>query len=160
MKTNPFAMKATLVTWNGLVCLLVRRTSPILCLVLLALFAFLAALGHAAPAGLDPTFGTGGKVTTDPGGNDPEANSVAIQNDGKIIVAGTRAGEFFGFALVRYTSSGALDTTFNGTGIITRTDETTPRGVAVQSDGKIVVSGSFFNGNDYDFLLLRYNPDG
>ncbi len=156
-------MKASLVTWNGLVCLLVRRTSPNLCLVLLTLFACLTELAHAAPAALDATFGIGGKVITDiPSSTNAEANSAAIQPDGRILVAGTRAGAFFGFALVRYTNSGTLDTTFNGTGIVDSPigGNAEARGVAVQSDGRIVVGGAFYNGSDFDFLVVRYNSDG
>ncbi|MBK9637440.1 MAG: hypothetical protein IPO63_06375 [Bacteroidetes bacterium] len=59
---------------------------------------------------LDPFFGIGGIVTTDLGFNYEIAKTVAIQGDGKIVVAGR--GGISGnndFALVRYTSNGTLD---------------------------------------------------
>src|SRR5215475_2173768 len=66
--------------------------------------------------GFDTTFGTGGKVTTDIGSPYEEVTSVALQPDGKIVVAGGAVlGLFNDFVLVRYNTNGALDITF-GTG--------------------------------------------
>ena len=56
----------------------------------------------AQPGSLDASFGTGGKVTT-PIGSGATGNSVAIQSDGKILVAGySYNGTDNDFALVRY----------------------------------------------------------
>ena len=56
----------------------------------------------AQPGSLDASFGTGGKVTT-PIGSGATGNSVAIQSDGKILVAGwSNNGTNDDFALVRY----------------------------------------------------------
>ena len=68
---------------------------------------------------LDASFGGGGKVTTDftPWGDG--ASGVAIQADGRIVVAGTAAGQRYEdtkFALARYTSDGTLDATFGAAG--------------------------------------------
>ena len=60
---------------------------------------------------LDTGFNNDGKVTTDLGGWD-EGNSVTVQADGKILVAGFTDTDF---ALVRYTSNGFLDTSFGAT---------------------------------------------
>ena len=55
------------------------------------------------PGALDPGFGTGGKVTTDFGSSGDFSSSVAVQSDGKIIVAGySYNGSDYDFALVRY----------------------------------------------------------
>jgi len=55
---------------------------------------------------LDTTFGTGGKVTTPIGSGNEEANSVVLQSDGKIVVAGSSVnGSNYDFAVVRYTIS-------------------------------------------------------
>ncbi len=81
---------------------------------LLLLFLPLALVFAApalAPGDLDTTFGTGGKLTTDFGGND-QGFSVVMQSDGKMVVAGYSDGDF---ALARYNANGTLDTTF-GTG--------------------------------------------
>src|SRR5881396_965906 len=59
-------------------------------------------------------FGTGGKVTTDFAGGSDKAAAIAIQSDGKIVVAGlafnTRGND--DFALARYNPDGSLDTSF------------------------------------------------
>ena len=111
-----------------------------------ALIALLAPHVSAAPGDLDPTFGTGGKVTTPIGSTNDQGNSVVVQSDGKIVVAGySGVGGNNDIALVRYTASGALDTSFGTGGKVT-----TPIGsgndransVAVQNDGKILVTQS------------------
>jgi uncharacterized delta-60 repeat protein len=123
------------------------------------------ALARYNPDGtLDTSFNGTGKVTTDVGSSTETGHSVAIQADGKIIVAGTSAVGFaYVFAVVRYNSNGSLDTTFNGTGkVITAIGGTNDQGfsVAIQADGKIVVAGlSAFNSQD-DFAIVRYNNDG
>jgi uncharacterized delta-60 repeat protein len=124
------------------------------------------ALLSAARGDLDPTFGSGGKVTTDFGGNET-AWGLAVQPDGKAVVAGTRfdMGPSDDFVLARYTASGALDATFDGDGKVTtdfggRSDGADD--VAIQADGKIVAVGSGFPAvvRPLDFALARYNRDG
>ena len=92
-----------------------------------------------APGDLDVSFSGDGKQTTDFGGSDLAA-AVAVQADGKIVVAGTSDGNF---ALARYGVDGALDPSFSGDGLVTTdlggTDD--GQGVAIQTDGKIVVAG-------------------
>jgi len=111
---------------------------------------------------LDTTFGTGGIVVTLVG-EIGYAEAVAIQSNGKIVVAGgSRIGNIYNFALARYNTDGSLDTTF-GTGGIVLTpigDSAYASGVAIQSDGKIVVAGSSHNGNTSRFALARYNTNG
>jgi uncharacterized delta-60 repeat protein len=112
---------------------------------------------------LDRTFNHTGKVTTTIG-NGAGANSVAMQSDGKIVLAGysTEAGKQ-DFALARYNADGTLDTSFNKTGKVTCTVGTgkdVARSVAVQSDGKIVVAGHSSTDGKYEFALVRYNTDG
>jgi uncharacterized delta-60 repeat protein len=66
---------------------------------------------------IDTTFGTGGQVTTGFNGTIAStADSVVIQTDGKIIVAGSAANEV---ALVRYNPDGSLDTAFGTGGKVT-----------------------------------------
>lgn len=94
---------------------------------------------------LDTTFGTGGKVQTDVGGDD-WIFALALQPDGKILAAGiTGSPGSHDFALVRYNANGSLDTAF-GTGGKVKTDfsgrEDRPAAVAVQKDGKILVAGA------------------
>ncbi len=113
---------------------------------------------------LDTTFDSDGKVTTPVGIGDDQANAVAIQSDGKIVVAGySWNGSDYDFAVVRYNTGGSLDTTFDSDGkIITPIGSGDDQAYAmvIQSDGKIIVAGQSSNGSDNDFAAARYNTDG
>jgi large repetitive protein len=93
-----------------------------------------------------------------------EANSVAVQWDGKIVAAGrANTGSSDDFAVVRYNANGSLDTSFSADGKVTTaigTSSDTAESIAVQPDGKLVVAGTISNGGNFDFALVRYNPDG
>jgi uncharacterized delta-60 repeat protein len=119
---------------------------------------------------IDTTFGTGGRVVTAIAaarGSD-EANAVAVQADGKIVVAGASDNGASGldFALVRYNADGSLDNSFgNGGKVVTTIGASTDRinAIAIQNDGKIVVGGDSDRGTTatgVDFALARYNTDG
>ena len=112
------------------------------------------ASASAAPGDLDVSFSGDGKQTTDFGGADAAA-AVAMQADGKIVVAGSSGGDF---ALARYGADGALDPSFSGDGLVTTDLGGTDagQGVAIQADGRIVVAGSS-GGN---FALARYTAGG
>jgi len=118
----------------------------------------------AAQAGqLDPTFGQGGVVTTDFGNqsyqNVATASAVAIQPDGKIVVSGAApgAGGFPFAAIARYNTDGSLDSGFGNGGvtIIAGAFEVLSA-IALQPDGKIVVTGS--PGIPID--VIRFNSNG
>ena len=106
----------------------------------------------------DNTFDTDGKVITPVQLSD--GNLLAIQNDGKILVAGSYyTGKDYDFAVVRYNNDGSLDVTFDGDGILTTDFDNSPdgcRSIAIQNDGKIVVGGS----SNSNFALARYNLNG
>ena len=108
---------------------------------------------------LDLTFGVGGTVVTDLGSRNV-AQSVAIQPDGKIVVAGlTRnAAEEDDFVLARYTRDGRLDSTFGTMGVVTTDfgfhDEVVS--VSIQSNGKILAIG---DGGGF-IHMARYHGDG
>jgi uncharacterized delta-60 repeat protein len=110
---------------------------------------------------LDTSFGEGGKVTTDIGDIDNFASAVALQADGKIVVAGG-VGEHLS-TLVRYNQDGTLDPTFGEGGIVTAgLGSPVPEyasDLAIQADGKIVTAGRS-GGISGGFGLARYNPDG
>ncbi len=98
----------------------------------------------ATPGSLDTSFDVDGIVTTDFGGTHDEGFAVAMQSDGKIVLAG-KYNNGAQFAVARYNSNGSLDTSFNGTGKVT-TDfgglEDWGLAVAIQPNGKIVVAGT------------------
>ncbi len=113
---------------------------------------------------LDSTFGTNGVVIYEGGQGNDGFRDVAIQTNGKIVVSGyTKTAAGFDVLTARYTSNGTLDNTFGTSGVVTYDGghgNDGARGVAIQSDGKIVVSGGDNNGTDLDVLVLRYNSDG
>jgi uncharacterized delta-60 repeat protein len=110
-----------------------------------------------------------GFVITDAGGND-FANSVALQSDNKIVVAGHAnviPGQASDISVLRYNSDGSLDTTGPGFGnggkVVTDLGGFEDAfSVALQTtDGKIVVSGSASNAaGGASAAVLRYNTDG
>lgn len=116
---------------------------------------------YESDGALDPTFGDGGMLVTPiRGGNGDEARSVAIQPNGRIVVAGTDGWERF--AVVRYLPDGELDPSFGGNGIV-RTNFTPGDDVAwdmaIQADGKIVAVGGAGFGQE-GFFLARYRRNG
>lgn len=114
---------------------------------------------------LDNSFGTNGIVTTPIGSSYSIGNSVAIQSDGKIVVAGqTEISTYVQEMIVlRYYTDGTLDPAFNAGGTyITEFGVMGSRAssVAIQINGKIVVGGNSYYNRSYDFALARYNIDG
>ena len=107
---------------------------------------------------IDPTFGGNGFVISSLGISD-DASAVVVQADAKILVAG-RTDQKFG--LVRYTVNGTLDTTFDGDGIaaVAFGSGDLADSLALQPDGKIVVAGGSFDGEEFKSALARLNPDG
>ncbi len=117
---------------------------------------------------LDATFGTGGKVITNPNANGyyNEIWDLALQSDGKILAAGYMDnGQDGTFAVARYNPNGTLDTTFGSGGIAT----SNPSGsqdrafsIALQpGDGKIILAGGAAEGNYYsEIALTRFTASG
>jgi uncharacterized delta-60 repeat protein len=123
------------------------------------------ALARYNPDGsLDMGFGAGGKVVTAIGPASDMAYSVAIQNDGKIVAAGTsNNGSMDCVGLARYNTDGSLDTTFGAGGkvnVVVGGSTSSSYSMAIQPDGMIVVAGEGYNGSNFDFLLARYTTTG
>ena len=113
---------------------------------------------------LDTTFSNDGKTITQVGSGNSDAYAVAIQTDGKIVVAG-QCGIVGSrdFCLVRYTVNGSLDASFAGTGkVVTAvgTGDDALEGITIQGDGKIVVAGTCQLSANDTFCVVRYNVDG
>jgi uncharacterized delta-60 repeat protein len=125
--------------------------------------AHLLASKAEAPGDLDTSFDGDGKLTTDILGDD-EAVALAIQGDGKIIAVGT--SDYYGapdFAVVRYGTTGALDTSFGGDGVVTTTiggNYVSAASVALQTDGKIVIAGTSGDYGTTALTLVRYYVTG
>ena len=121
-----------------------------------------------ADGSVDTSFGAGGTLAfvptyfTSPNG----ASSMALLGDGKILIAGAKLNSGTSlneFAVVRVTSAGAIDTTFDSDGLVTidvGAGADFGRTIAVQSDGKVLVGGYASNGTNDDFALVRLNADG
>jgi uncharacterized delta-60 repeat protein len=112
---------------------------------------------------LDRHFGVAGQVTTAFGHGVAAATTVAIQKDGRILVAG-----FAGhpgvehFALARYRTNGRLDTSFGVGGLVTTAlgDQDRVFALAIQTDSKIVVAGVSTVNHHAAFALARYRKTG
>ncbi|HRF87313.1 MAG TPA: delta-60 repeat domain-containing protein, partial [Pseudomonadales bacterium] len=126
--------------------------------------ADVALVRYNADGPLDTGFDGDGKVTTAIGGSDDVGYSVIQQADGKLVVTViSYNGSSYDFALVRYNTDGSLDTGFDGDGKVTTAigaGDDYGYSVIQQSDGKLVVAGTSYNGSSYDFALVRYNADG
>jgi len=134
------------------------------------------ATAHRSAGKLDPAFSKDGKLTT----SFPEpvalAEDLALQDDGKIIVAGS-AGDSVGtpylrpssFAMVRYRKNGRIDRSFGERGRMLASFGGGAYGnaVATQPDGKLIVTGWVLNGspassdtNQINFALARFDREG
>ena len=113
---------------------------------------------------LDNTFSSDGITVIPVGTGNDYSEGVGIQTDGKIIVSGyTEQGAELDALLIRLTTNGALDATFDGDGkkiIDYGPGDDLARDVQIQADGKIVICGSTWNGTDYDALVARFNTNG
>jgi uncharacterized delta-60 repeat protein len=128
-----------------------------------------AVLRYTQHGDLDPTFGGAGFVLTSFDAN-ARANDLAVQSDGKLVVAGTidRRDGFTeqDFVLARYNADGSLDQDFGAGGIVVTNLTTRDEANALRltPDGKILVAGQTFclgfPCTVRDFVLMRYNSDG
>src|ERR1041384_1528732 len=116
---------------------------------------------------LDSSFGSGGKTITDFLRQPDSVAGLALQSDGKIVVAGTAHtsvspdNDAEGFGLARYDKDGKLDSSFGSGGkVITQGELIGASAVAIQPNGKILAAGFAFHNSSADFALARYNSNG
>ena len=123
-----------------------------------------ALIRYNSDGSLDTSFDSDGIVTTVVPIFSSHIRDITLQADGKIVVIGdAQDGSGSDFAIVRYNTDGSLDTSFGGSGIVTTavgTGSTSPQSIIVQADGKILASGTAYNGTDFDVAIVRYNSDG
>lgn len=117
-----------------------------------------------AAGDIDTTFSDDGYARFTDGYVSTSGNAVAVQSDGKIVIAGSSLNNA---AVVRFTSSGALDNTFNvvGSSLINFGGEdwnNHATDVVIQPDGKILVAGyrEFYELSRSDFFVARLTTDG
>jgi uncharacterized delta-60 repeat protein len=125
-----------------------------------------ALVRYNSDGSLDTSLNSSGKVTTAVGTGTCKGEGVALQGDGKIVVAGYsfNAGGQSCFAVLRYRADGSLDTSFAESGKVTTSigaKYASAASVTVQSDGKIIAAGDLhIDSNNNDFAVIRYNPNG
>jgi uncharacterized delta-60 repeat protein len=164
-------MRASLIAWFAHVQLAHARRWHAFAVALL----FTGSVSAQTPGSLDttpfPAFASGnGKIANLAiGSGNDSANAVAVQPDGKIVLAGecSNGGEV-DFCVARLNPDGSFDTNFDGPSgsgngrfllpIGPSTDQAFA--LTVQPDGKLVLAGACWNGSDYDFCVARLNPDG
>ena len=120
------------------------------------------------PGDLDKTFCNNGKVSVGIGGYFDVAQEVALQSDGKIVVAGygrESASSFKGLSIARYLHDGNIDYDFGNLGVIqkqTNTMEGELHSIAIQKDDKIIAVGYSISSasNNEDITLVRFNSNG
>ena len=134
-------------------------------ILLIGIIVISSSVAFALPGDLDTSFGvSGGYVASDFLGlqNQETANDIAIQTDGKIVVAGAvLVGQNnYDFVVARYNVDGTPDATFSGDGIFTLTDSTFDivNSIEIQSDGKIVAVGR--TDSTVDMFVFRLNTNG
>ena len=121
---------------------------------------------YTASGTADPNFGTGGTVTMDFNGSTDRAYAVAVQPDGKIVVAGhatNAARTGIDIALARYTSDGSLDPSFGTAGrVTTAIPGAASFGFAATLDhqGRIVLAARVSAGGGDEIGVARYGADG
>lgn len=118
----------------------------------------------------DSTFGVNGRARAifNLGGINEFANAIAVQADGKIVVAGYADNATDSdFIIVRFNADGSLDTSFDSDGKLVYsfnlggTNNDIATGLAIQTDGKILVSGyADIAANNKDVAIIRLNSDG
>ena len=112
--------------------------------------------------GPDSTFDGDGMQTLDFGPGHNWAQAVALQPDGKIVLAGEGPGLTRDIWVVRLTQGGQPDSSFGGGGFkqVDFGAQEFDRGVAVQPDGRILVAGTTVSGGNADFAIARFDSTG
>ena len=134
-----------------------------LSLFALAILLCVAAQAAAQAGHLDPTFANKGIFATTTG--ESTANAVAIQSDGKVVIAGTGvANSALTDTLIRLNTDGTLDASFGSGGVANFAPDTIVFGffaLSIQPDGKIIAAADgALNGRQPDMRVARVNTDG
>ncbi len=111
---------------------------------------------------LDATFGSGGKVVTQVSAQSnpfDAGQSVAIQDDGKIVVAGAVDRHL---ALLRFYPNGSADMTFGNNGIVLNSTIPPATDLCIDKEGKLITAGLLGHQNPYttDIHLARHQSNG
>jgi len=139
-----------------------NKLRPVL-LLLIGFCCFLLTAPVFAVDTIDTEFGNSGFAVKDFGIGDDEAFALAVQSDGKILVAGYSSnGAVMNLSVARYLPNGILDISFNYDGLFTLSmgsGDTVARSIVVQRDGRILVAGSSFD-MEPRLVVVALTPDG
>lgn len=117
-------------------------------------------LRYRSDGTLDTDFGEAGMVVANLGGDDTVVG-VALQGYGKIVVGGSTVRSMNqNIFLARFLSDGRTDSSFGQDGVVVTASLGSPRTMAVQRDGKIIIGGSVLVDKDQDFFVMRYLENG
>lgn len=140
--------------------MIAARRRPLAALLAAALIVLVLVVAperaYSAGGALDTTFNTTGAATLDFGNGTDAVSDLVLQADGKIVVVGPSGS---GFGLARYTTVGALDTTFGVGGFTSGAFMSDARDVVLQADGKIIVVGRSAATNG-SLVVARYTTAG
>ncbi len=134
-------------------------TTRILISIVATLIGLTSQNTAAAPGDLDLTFGTGGSVSTPVSAAIFGYSAVAIQPDGKILVASDSETTNADLGIVRYDPSGALDPTWGTAGVViiaTSGFDEAAVDIELQPDGKVLVAAA----NVVDIKVVRLDSSG
>ena len=155
---------------RGAIAVMRRRDSRLRRLLVAITLASLVMIGFTAaaanPGALDTRFGRGGKVIRALGPYTDLANAVALQRDGRIVVAGIsqrrKSRRSTTFALLRLRKNGNRDRRFGRRGqTTTRCGQSSGAwDVAIQPNGKIVAAGYCLVTGHLRFAVIRYTRRG
>jgi uncharacterized delta-60 repeat protein len=109
---------------------------------------------------LDGSFGNAGKISFGKPGLEEDAVAVVVQPDHKVVIVAHAGGDFM---LVRFTASGAVDTSFGQSGatnLAISDGDDVPVDAKAQPDGRIVVVGNATGGSKPGPIVARYRVDG
>ena len=122
-----------------------------------------ALLRFNSDGSLDTDFGDHGKIFTSVGNSDDEITALVVDDSGSVLVAGSAAGTTGRvIVLARYLADGSPDTTFadQGSSLIGIGRDVLAQGMVVDQDGRIIISGSYTDGETTRMMLVGFTPDG
>ncbi len=123
-----------------------------------------AVVRYTATGEPDAGFGNGGRITYAIGGGNDEATAIAIDPDGRIVLAGYAAdGSTYDLLAGRLTANGAPDPSFAGTGFrrVSASDGVEQaNGLLLRADGSVLLAGQSKVGGSQRFVLARLDAAG
>lgn len=131
---------------------------------LLFLAGITSIVSFAQDGSLDTSFGNNGYAVTDFGFAE-RGSAIALQADGKIVMFGiVGMSNGFTYGLLRHLPDGQLDTSFGIDGLVTTSIGDSYHeyfsSLHIQQDQKIIVSTTFLNNSEIDYMVMRYLPNG